>query len=218
MKEEETRAKNLLDIIRESKYICCDTFIDVLADTRRESSLLPWAELPEDRSPLDDILKDMHREQAMEALYNRGAVSEDELNRFREELLADRLEYLAEHNIAWAPIRFRSTEPALVRDEARLYKQCIEAYLDRKSKYEPHVETVREDLEYVEILAGKIAHDFPGLCPSDMYNREVLETQVEIYSRGLEDIAEKYGLTAEEHAAKTGQAEKEIEYLYSVSD
>jgi hypothetical protein len=215
---QEADAKNLLDVIRESDYINPDICVEILARTPREGSLLPWAGLAEDRMPLADILKDMHREQAIEALYNKGAALEDELRQFREQLFADRIEYLAEHNIAWGPIEFHSNDPASVREEARLYRQCIEVYLNRTNKYDPDFELTRGDLEYVEILAGKIGCGFPGLGLSERYDREVLETQVEIYCRGFEDIAEEYGLTAEEHAAKARKAKQEIEHLYPLSE
>jgi len=212
--EEQISAENLLDVMEQSGYISPDTFVGTLVEAAREGSLLPWGKVSEDRLPLPDILKDMHREEAVEALYDKRVITEGDLQRFREELLATRLEYLACENIDWTPIRFRSSEPASVREEARLYRQCIETYLDRKSKYEPQVETIREDLEYVEILAGKIAYGFPALGVSDKYNREILERLVETYAKGLEDIAEEYGLTPEEHAAKERQARTEIDHLY----
>lgn len=213
----ENQRNNLLDVIGESKYINPDSFFDVLARTPREKSLLPWGRLSEDRLPLEDILKDMHREQGMEALYAKGVVSDWELKRFREDLLKSRLECLSDGSFFW-PIKLQSSDPALIRDEARLYTQCIEAYLDRKNRYERGIEIIRQDLEYIEILAGKIACSFPGLGLSEEYDREVLEMLLEIYSKGQQDVTENVGLPAEQHTAKARQARKEIDSLYPLRE
>lgn len=74
--------------------------------------------------------------------------------------MGQRIGYLTD--VPCGAVESSATDPASVRDEARLYRQCLESCLDRKAKYERGRDTICEDLEYIEIVAGKIVHDFPG--------------------------------------------------------
>jgi len=110
-----------------------------------------------------------------------------------------------------------SDNVTLLHAGARLYRQCIELYLDRRDRYVPKTTMVRENLEYVEILAGKIAYVFAGLDVPDAYHREVLETLVTVYVKGIDDVTGEYGLTQEEHTAKARNARRAIGFLYPAS-
>ena len=183
---DESRIEALLDVIEESYCIDPDILSENLA---KEEGLLLWSGVPENRLPRPDILRDIHREQAMEVLYGTDLISAENLREFRLRLMSQRLECLDDG--PYDPIRSEPSDAPSLRDEARLHIQFIESYRDRAGKYQPRYDTIREDLKYVELLAGKVLHSLPGLCrPNSRYACEVLETLAQSYDKGADDVTQ----------------------------
>jgi len=72
----ETEIECLLQIIEKSRDLDPELLTQAVT---RDGALIPWSEVSEERLPRPDILRDMHREQAMGALYSAGAVSSERL-------------------------------------------------------------------------------------------------------------------------------------------
>ncbi len=205
----DSRVKALLEIIEESQYLESKVFESLMLDKAPSRG----QEVDGDRFLRGDILRDVCREEAMEVLHSKGMISSEQLRTFRKQILAERLGYLAE-GATYAGLTVH--EPSVLRDRARLYLKHADYYANRTNRYYTWLDALRPDLEYIEIVADKTVHDFPGLDLSETI-RDVLERLVGVYEDRFEDVRDKFSLSQQQHAAKVRHAKEEIDQLYEAN-
>lgn len=214
MMEGKPGCEQILEILEESRRIPCEYFANNLLDITDEDSQLPWGRLQKERIPAAYRIQDVHLEQAVEAIYQVGQIGIDELDQFRQNTLQENLEYL----MSDFPVRetdFPLDNPEEVARNARLYRKSMELCEGIEERDIPEGR-VLQNLEYVEILAEKIARRFPGIPMSAEYSRELLGSVVDVYAKFFNESMDGKRITQGEFREKVARARNEITMLYPI--
>lgn len=209
----DSRIPTLLTVIEQSEVIRPAIYEDVLLRQRSTYPHSPWSGKGGKSAPPDYLLMDMHRELAIESLDDAEGLEEGQLERFRRHELDKRLDVLGDS--AWPYIKFSSQDPATIQAESDLYHKLVEFYLDRCYIHDSRSDLLRQDLRYVEILAGKLALGARGLVLPFEYQWEILDSLVEVYEQGAEDVIRSGVANGEDHARTVRGARDDIRELYS---
>ena len=213
---DEAESKNrLIEILEETEYIEPEFFKNYLAPENLKYNSLQWYHIPENHFPKsDDLLKSICREQAAEAFVYFKILNPNQLNDFRYGLMNYWINEI-QMDGSNGDLKLNPDDLEELIAESKLFRENLEFYFDRNAPLFNYSSIqIRENLQYLELLAGKIIRNkYMPIINDREYNRDMLSILVDIYQKNLNNIAQKLEIPEADLNVKAKDAYNQIVLL-----